>query len=48
MVSGLSEKKLGPILCPDEILAAKVPGLCKGGDNIGNDSGFGWLVFMCG
>ena len=48
-VSGLSEEELCIILCPDGILlAAKVPRLCKGGDNVGNDSGFGWLVFMRG
>ena len=42
-VSGLSEEELCPILCEDGILAlaAKVPGLCKGGDNVGNVSGFG-------
>ena len=47
-VSGLTEEELYPILCPDRILAAKVPGLCKGGDNVGNVSGFGWLVFLRG
>ena len=47
-VSGLSKEELCPILCPDGILAVKVPGLCKGVDNVGNDSDFGWLVFMRG
>ena len=41
-------QELCPILCPDGILAAKMPGLCKGGDNVGNVSGFGWLVFLRG
>ena len=47
-VSGLREEELCQILCPDKILAAKVLGLCKGENNSGNDSGCGWLVFMCG
>lgn len=47
-VSGLSNKERCPILCKDGILAAKVPGLCKGGNNIGTVSGVGWLVFLCG
>ena len=44
-VSGLTDAELCPDLCPDGILATKVKGLCKGGDNI-HDSGFGWLVFL--
>ena len=47
-VSDLSEEDPCPILYPYGILAAKVPGLCKGGDNVGNVSGVGWLVYMCG
>ena len=30
------------------MLAAKMPGLCKGGDNVGNVCSFGWLVFLLG
>ena len=44
-VSGLTDAELDPVLCPDGILAAEVPGLCKGGDNIANN-GIGWLVFL--
>ena len=40
-ISGLNGEKLCSILCPDRFLAANVPGLCKGGDNVGNVSGFG-------
>ena len=31
--------------CPDGLLAAEIPGLCKGGDDIFN-MGIGWLVFL--
>ena len=44
-VSGLSETELCPEKCPDGILAAEVPGLCKGGDDVSN-KGNGWLVFL--
>ena len=44
-ISGLTNAELSPELCRDGILATKVPGLCKGGDDISN-SGFGWLVFL--
>ena len=44
-VSGLTEDELSPILCPDGIVAEKVAGLCKGGNDLFNDS-FGWLVFL--
>ncbi|KAL7536826.1 LOW QUALITY PROTEIN: hypothetical protein ACHAXR_007426 [Thalassiosira sp. AJA248-18] len=44
-VSGLTEKELDPVLCPDGILATKVRGLCKGGDDLFNE-GIGWLVFL--
>ena len=38
-VCDLSEEELCIILCPDGILlAAKVSRLCKGGDNVGNDT----------
>ena len=43
-VTRLTDAELSPELCPDRILAVKVPGLCKGGRDIHN-SGFGWLVF---
>ena len=43
-VTGLTYVELSPKLCPDEILAVKVQGLCKGGGDVHN-SGFGWLVF---
>ena len=44
-VSGLTEEELSVELCPDGILACKVPGLCKGGDDLHNN-GYGWLVFL--
>lgn len=44
-VSGLTEDELSPELCVDGILAEKIPGLCKGGDDLFNE-GFGWLVFL--
>lgn len=44
-VSGLTEEELSPELCPDGILAAEVPGLCKGGNDL-NNTGIGWLVFL--
>ena len=43
-VTKLTDAELSPEMCPDRILAVKVPGLCKGGRDIHN-SGFGWLVF---
>ena len=45
-VSGLTGDELCPKLCPDDILATEVPGLCKGGDGIFNND-IGWLVFLC-
>ena len=30
-VSGLTDEELSPELCPDGVLATKVPGLCRGG-----------------
>ena len=44
-ISGLTADELSPELCEDGILAAKVPGLCKGGDDLHNN-GYGWLVFL--
>ena len=44
-ISGLTADELSPELCEDGILAAKVPGLCKGGDDLHNN-GHGWLVFL--
>jgi len=44
-VSGLTDEELSPKLCPDGILAAEVPNLCKGGDDLFNN-GSGWLVFL--
>ncbi len=44
-VSGLTEEELFPALCEHGILAEKIPGLCKGGDDLFNE-GFGWLVFL--
>ena len=44
-VGGLTADELSPELCPDGVLAAQIPGLCKGGDAISN-KGFGWLVFL--
>ena len=44
-VSGLTTDELSVDECPDGILASKIPGLCKGGDDIFND-GIGWLVFL--
>ena len=35
-VSGLNETELCPEKYPDGILAAEVPGLCKGGDDVSN------------
>ena len=43
--SRLPEEELLSELCPDGVLAAKVPGLCKGGDDIDN-KGFGMLVLL--
>ena len=36
---------MSPELCPNGILAAEVPGLCKGGDDIFKLD-VGWLVFL--
>lgn len=44
-VSGLTESELSVEKCPDGLLAAEIPGLCKGGDDIFN-MGIGWLVFL--
>ena len=44
-VSGLTESELSVDKCPDGLLAAEIPGLCKGGDDIFN-AGIGWLVFL--
>ena len=44
-VIGLTNDKLSTNACPDGILAAKVSGLCKGGNDLHNN-GFGWLVFL--
>ena len=44
-VSRLTADELLVEACPDRILAAKVPGLCNGGDDLHNN-GFGWLVFL--
>jgi len=44
-VSGLTKEELSAEDCPDGILAAKVPGLCKGGDDVYNNN-IGWLVFL--
>ena len=45
LVSGLTPDTLSVEACPDGILATKVPGLCKGGDDLHSNS-FGWLVFL--
>ena len=44
-VSGLTDSELSPEDCPDGILAAEIPNLCKGGDDLFNN-GPGWLVFL--
>ena len=44
-VSGLTADELLPSLCKDGLLAAQIPGLCKGGNDLFNE-GFGWLVFL--
>ena len=44
-VSGLTDEELSPELYPGGVLATKVPGLCKGGDDIDN-KGFGMLVLL--
>ena len=36
---------MSPEDCPDGILAAEIPNLCKGGDDLFNN-GPGWLVFL--
>ena len=43
--SGLTDSKLSPEECPGGILAAEIPNLCKGGDDLFNN-GSGWLVFL--
>lgn len=45
-ISGLTEEELSVEDCPDGILAAKVPGLAKGGDDIFFNNSVGWLVFL--
>ena len=44
-ISGLTADELSIEDCPDGLLAAKVPGLAKEGDDIFKNS-FGWLVFL--
>ena len=44
--AGLTKEELSPELCPDGILPVKVPGLCRGGGDLFNEGGFGWLVFL--
>lgn len=44
-VSGLTEKKAVPNTFPDGILAVRVPGFCRGGDDLFNKSE-DWLVFL--
>ena len=44
-VSGLTDSELSLEDCPDGILAAEIPNLCKGGDDLFNN-GPGWLVFL--
>ena len=44
-VSGLTDSELSPELCPEGLLPAAVPKLCKGGDDLFN-TGIGWLVFL--
>ena len=44
-VSGLTDDELDPKICEDGIPAAKVPDLCKRGDNIGKH-GLEWLIFL--
>jgi hypothetical protein len=45
-VSGLTEEELCPKKCPDGFLAKPVPGLCKGGNDVHSNGGFGWVVFQ--
>ena len=46
VLSGLTTNELSVDECPSGILATKIHGLCKGGNDICND-GIGWLVFLC-
>lgn len=45
-VTGLTEKELDPELCPSGFLPYKVPNLCKGGNDVHSNGGFGWIVFQ--
>jgi len=47
-VTGLTEEELDPVLCPSGFLPVKVPNLCKGGNEVHSNGGFGWVVFMRG
>ena len=46
-VGGLTKEELSPELCPSGVLAIKVPGLCKGENNV-NNTGIGMLIFLRG
>ena len=45
-VCGLTVNELPVEICPDGILAVKMKGLCKGGNNLQNN-GSGGRVFLC-
>ena len=44
-MSGLTADGLSVESCPRGILSTKVPGLCKGGNDV-DCTGFGWLTFL--